>query len=214
VAAHGLEELARSVDVMFIDVRLNGSPGNVDGLQLAREIAAIGDPPLLVFATASRAHALDAIDLGSIGYLRKPFDEARLGACLARVRERRRPTRAPSVRRLVGRSRTGLVFLDPEEVWAFEADARVVAMHAATGSFDIDLSLSSVSLVLGERFMRVHRQWLIQLKHARALERRSGEHFLFVGEAVGGRGLWVPVARDRSAEVRQALLAFSAGLRL
>lgn len=215
VAARGLEELARSIDVMFVDVCLGGAPGNVDGLQLARTIAAIDDPPLLVFATASRAHAFEAIDLGSVGYLRKPFEEARVTACLARIRERRAGTRrVPRVRRVVGRSRTGLVFLDPEEVWAFGSEARVVAMHAATGSFDIDWSLTSVSLALGERFMRVHRKWLVQLKHTHALERRNGEQFLFVGENVGGRGLWVPVSRDRSSQVRQALLASSAGLRL
>lgn len=86
-------------------------------------------------------------------------------------------------------------------------------MHAAAGSFDVDLSLASVSLMLGDGFIRVHRQWLVQIKHIRSLERRNGEQHLFVGEAVGGRGLWVPVARDRSVEVRQALLESSVGLR-
>lgn len=214
-AAQGFEELARSVDVVFIDVRLGSGRSNVDGLKVARAIAAVDDAPLLVFATASSEHALEAIDLGTVGYLHKPFDEVRLSACVARVRERlgaRR--RTPGVRRLVGRSRTGLVFFDPDDVWAFGADARLVTMHAAAGSFDVDLSLASISLVLGSRFLRVHRQWLVQIQHTRALDRRDGEQCLFVGEAVGGRGLWVPVARDRSAEVRQALLESSMGLHL
>jgi DNA-binding LytR/AlgR family response regulator len=212
--ARGFRELAQSIDVCFLDVRLGGDRQNEDGLTVARALAATPDPPVLVFATASPHHALAAIELGSAGYLRKPFDEARVVACLARVRERLGARlHRPTVRRVVGRSRNGLVFLDPSEVWAFGAETRLVTMLAAAGTFDVDLSLASLELALGSRMLRVHRQWLVQLAHTRALEREDGEWFVFVGEEIGGRGVRVPVARDRAAVVREALLATSVGLR-
>ncbi len=213
-AARGYQELARSIDVCFIDVHLGGGRRNEDGLAVARALATTETPPLLVFATASPDHAFEAIELGTVGYLRKPFDEARVVAILARVRDRlvgRR--RSTGVRRLVGRSRAGLVFLEPRDVWAFCAETRLVTMHAAAGSFDVDLSLTNLEQALGPDMMRVHRQWLVHVGHTRALERHDGELFLFVGEELGGRGIRVPVARDRAAQVREALLATAIGLR-
>lgn len=213
VLARGVDELARAVDVCFIDVHLGGGRHSEDGLVVARALAATPTPPLLVFATASADHAITAIELGSVGYLRKPFDEAKVVAAMARVRDRlvgRR--RSGGARRLVGRSRTGLVFLDVREVWAFGAETRLVTLHAAAGAFDVDLSLANLELALGDRVMRVHRQWLVQIEHVRALEREDGEATLFVGDAAG-RGLRVPVARDRAAAVREALLATAVGLR-
>lgn len=213
VEARGFDELASSIDVCFIDVHLGGGRTNEDGLAVARALAATAMPPLLVFATASSDHAIAAIELGSVGYLRKPFDEAKVVASLARVRERlvgRR--RTAGARRLVGRSRTGLVFLDAREVWGFGADTRLVNMHTAAGVFDVDLSLSNLQNALGDRFMRVHRQWLVQIDHIRAMERDAGELTLFVGTALG-QGLRVPVARDRAAAVREGLLTMAVGLR-
>jgi DNA-binding LytR/AlgR family response regulator len=213
-AERGFEELARSIDVCFIDVHLGGGRRNTDGLAVARALAATETPPLLVFATASPDHAIEAIELGTVGYLRKPFDEARVVATMARVRERLVGRRRPSgVRRLVGRSRAGLVFLDPGEVWAYGAETRLVTMHAPSGAFDVDLSLTNLEQALGPELLRVHRQWLVQVRHVRALERLDGELFLFVGEAHGGRGLRIPVARDRAAAVREVLLSASIGLR-
>lgn len=214
VEERGFDELAVSIDVCFIDVSLGGGRGNEDGLVVARRLSVTRQPPLLVFATASANHAFEAIELGTAGYLRKPFDDARVVECVDRVRSRLAGHRRPSgPRRLVGRSRAGLVFLDPREVWAFSADTRLVTMHAAAGTFDIDLSLTNLEHALGARMMRVHRQWLVQLDHTRALERHDGEVFVFVGDELGGRGLRVPVARDRAAQVREALLATTLGLR-
>jgi two-component system, LytTR family, response regulator LytT len=213
VEARGIDELASSIDVCFIDVHLGGGRANADGLAVARALAATATPPLLVFATASSDHAITAIELGSVGYLRKPFDQSKVVACLARVRERMVGRRRPAgARRLVGRSRTGLVFLDASEVWAFGAETRLVNMHSAVGVFDVDLSLTNLAQALGDRVMRVHRQWLVQIDHVRALERDAGELTLFVGAALS-QGLRVPVARDRAAAIREALLTKAVGLR-
>ena len=63
--------------------------------------------------------------------------------------------------------------------------------------------------------MRVHRNWLVNLDLAKALEREDGETTLFVGPSLGdeSQGLHIPVSRDRAAEVRAALLANATGLR-
>jgi len=107
------------------------------------------------------------------------------------------------------------VFLEPHEIWAFEAADRLTFVHSLPGVFDIDLSLAAVEASFGRAFVRAHRNWLVSAAHIKELERDGHETKLFVGAAVAdaGKGVWVPVARERSAAVREMLLANATGLR-
>jgi DNA-binding LytR/AlgR family response regulator len=172
---------------------------------------------MLVLATAHDKYALEAFDLGVIDYLLKPFDEERIARCLSRLQERcslgkRRTNRPP---RVVARRNRSLIFLEPREIWAFEATDRLTFVHTTQGKFDLDLALTAIESSFGRTFMRVHRSWLVNVAHIKELDREGYETKLFVGArvATGGLGVHVPVARERSAFVRAMLLTNAVGLR-
>jgi DNA-binding LytR/AlgR family response regulator len=132
-----------------------------------------------------------------------------------------KPSLRPELRhdtRIVGRSSGNrLVFVVPAEVWAFEAQARLVFVHGTQGRFDVDMSLTELESPLGSPFLRVHRNWLVGLAKVRELRWKEGFMHLFVGEGVPGtsadtRGVEVPVAGDRVREVRRHLLAGTIGV--
>ncbi len=201
------------VDVAFLDIRLATSGDEDAGLQLVRSLAGQPGAPLCVLTTALRQHAVEAYDLGVVDYLLKPFGEERVAQCLARLRARRAPpSPPPSPPRLVARSRKGLVFLGLDEVWALEASGRLTFVHAAHGRFDVDLSLSAIEACLAGRLLRVHRSWLVNVAHIRALEREEGDTEVRVGADLAS-ALHVPVARDRIHAVREQLLAGATGIR-
>ncbi len=230
-----------SVDVVFVDVQLMPD-GEGAGLELVRELSRAPDAPLFVLATAFKEHALEAFELGVADYLLKPFTEERVQACLDRLHARRPRTDAepPSgPLRIVARRGRGLVFLDPSEVWAFEAADRLTSVHTAHGTFDVDLSLSAIETSLGRSFARVHRNWLVNAAHIKRLDRDGNETTIFVGLGLGEHreshsrdlaphtassdhpssernphaGLTVPVARERAQGVREMLLANAMGVR-
>ncbi len=205
-----------SIDVVFVDIALDGAGGE-SGLTLVREAAALARAPMFVLATAYERHALEAFELGVVDYLLKPFSEERVVQCLRRLHERRVPLGKGPVGppRIVARRKRALVFLEPHEIWAFEAADRLTFVHALPGVFDIDLSLAAVEASFGRAFVRAHRNWLVSAAHIKELERDGHETKLFVGSAVAdaGKGVWVPVARERSAAVREMLLANATGLR-
>ncbi|MGH7326765.1 MAG: LytTR family DNA-binding domain-containing protein, partial [Polyangiaceae bacterium] len=135
---------------------------------------------------------------------------------LRRLEERRRgAARVSSPPRIVARRKRSLVFLEPAEIWAFEAADRLTCVHTVHGTFDLDLSLAAVESSFGRTFLRVHRNWLVNAQHIKELERDGHETHLFVGAGVGedARGVRAPVARERAAAVREMLLANVTGIR-
>jgi len=202
------------IDVLFVDVQLVGTGDARTGLDLVRSMVGSPGAPMFVLATAFRQHALEAFDLGVVDYVLKPFSEERVVQCLRRLHERRRQ-RPPEAFRVVARRKKTLVFLDPDEIWAFEAAARLTFVHSAHGKYDIDLSLAAIEASFGRTLVRVHRNWIVNLKWVRELERDGGETTMFVGSAIGpdSQGVQVPVSRDRAQPLREMLLANAKGLR-
>jgi len=204
------------IDVMFVDLHLVAD-GEEAGLELVRAQARLPNAPMFVLATASQEHALEAFDLGVVDYLRKPFTQDRVTQCLARLSERRPPptSRIAPPPRIVARRKKSLVFLRPEEVWAFEAADRLASVHATFGKFEIDLSLSAIEASVGKTFLRVHRNWLVNIEHVREIARDEGESNLVVGPGVGypHSMLKVPMARERAQAVRELLLENTTGVR-
>lgn len=208
-ARGALQHSAEStVDVAFVDVRLEGDRDGRSGLDLIRSIATSPGAPMFVVATAFEEHAIEAFDLGVVDYLLKPFSRQRVRRCLQRLVERRPMTSPALKKRMVARKRTSLVFLDPAEIWAFEAADRLTFVHSSQGKFDVDLSLATIEGSFGRSFLRVHRNWLINLAHVRELDRVDGQTTLFVGFGIGDErgGVRVPVARERAPSLRRMLV--------
>lgn len=208
-------------DVAFIDVHLTSADAPDEaGLALIRKHAASapGARPFFVLATAYSQHVLEAYHLGVVDYLLKPFSDARVRECIERLERR---FEAPSQRnpsqhdrsqqgpaqRIVARSKSGLVFFDIADVSAFEAEQRLVYVHANGQRFDLDLTLSMLERAFGDAFLRVQRNWLVNRCHISGMDRDDGETTLIV------RDLRVPVSRDRAAEVRKALLIDALGIK-
>lgn len=204
------------LDVVFVDIQLGGESGDPSGLELVRDLAQSPHAPMFVLATAFDQHALEAYELGVVDYLLKPFSEERVERCLKRLLAQR-PARSPHAMpaRIVARRRRSLVFVEPDEIWAFEASDRLTFVHTVHGRFDLDLSLAAIEASFGRAFVRVHRSWLVNRRFVKELDRDGSETWLFVGAELGedARGVRVPVARERAQSVRELLLEDTAGLR-
>src|SRR3546814_15666207 len=119
----------------------------MDGLEAARHLVRLDQPPAVVFCTAYDAHALAAFEAGALDYLLKPIRGERLGEALARARrfsaadaDTRRGTpgaRSPLSVRL-GRS---LRLIPLAEVNSFVAEDKYVVVPHGKGADLIEDSL-------------------------------------------------------------------------
>jgi DNA-binding LytR/AlgR family response regulator len=206
-ARQALTRADLAIDVAFVDIRLVDRAGDRSGLDFARSVTRLASPLAVVLATASAEHALDGFELGAVDYLRKPFTLDRVNTCVARLLDRRRPRSSGTDQtRLVARKDSTLFFLELTGLLAFEAADRFTYLHHVEGRFSVDLSLAALGAALGDRVLRVHRNWLVAPAEVRRLSRVDGELVLEVAH------LRVPVSRDRARQVRQQLLENTVGL--
>ena len=203
-----------AVDVVFVDVKLSGD-GDEAGLRLVRDLVREPSAPLFVLATAFAKHAVEAFDLELVDYLLKPFTAERVAQCLRRVLARRKLSQVSNRSRILARRGKTLVFLEPEEVLAFEAADRLTRVHSFHRRFDVDLTLTTIEGSFGRPFIRVHRNWLVNARLIRELERDGREMHIFVASDLGPerRGIVVPVSRELAPALRDQLLLGTTGLR-
>lgn len=170
-------------DLLFLDIRIPPDSGFAVLERLGPAV-----PAAVVFVTAYDEYAVRAFEAEALDYLLKPFSDARLRAAVARVRRRLRehavaqqrdrlltllqdphafgPDRAPAggLERLVVKSGSQLLFLDPHEVDWVEAEGVYVRLHAGGKVHLLRESLTHVEQRLDpRRFLRIHRSTILNV---------------------------------------------------
>ncbi len=93
IVDNGLDAAAQTLalrpQVCFLDIRMPGQSGLEAAQAIVEDWPADQPLPLLVFVTAYDQYALQAFEAQAADYLLKPVTEARLAACVRRLRGRR-----------------------------------------------------------------------------------------------------------------------------
>ena len=178
------------VDVILLDIAMP----RMDGLEAARHLAALENPPAVVFCTAFDEHALAAFEAHAVDYLVKPVARERLRIALERARkftadQVRRigdEVKAQSRSHICARIRGSLRLVPVGEVAYFLAEDKYVVVHHDAGEVLIEESLKTLEEEFRDRFVRIHRNCLVAVDRITALERTSdgGTHALVRGAAL------------------------------
>jgi two-component system response regulator AlgR len=162
-------------------------PG-VDGIEAARHIASLPEPPAVIFTTAFDEYALAAFEAQAVAYLLKPIRAEKLASALAQAARLTRPqlqqvavaARFATRRTHVSvRDRHGLRLIPIEEVRYFQADQKYTTVKHVGGEDLIDDSLKSLEDELGSSFVRIHRNTLVNAQFLERIDREAdGQHFV------------------------------------
>ncbi len=183
--ADGAEEAmvaitAHDPDIVLLDIQMPGR----DGLSLARDIAVLEDPPAIIFCTAYDQYALDAFGTNAVGYLLKPVKSEQLLQVLEkatklnkiqRVAAQKNPVPKKESQRtqISAKTRRGVELIPVEDVRYFLADHKYVTVYHRNGEHLLDETLKELEEEFAGRFVRVHRNSLVSIRHIEALERTA-----------------------------------------
>ncbi len=183
--------LEHTPDLVFLDVHMR----EMDGLQLIEQLPP-ERRPCIVLVTAYDYYALDAFDLEVVDYLLKPYSDERFAMALRRAKERIRqkhialhtdrllallqgttaspsagPLRAesrPPHGRLVVKSGSHFLFVDPNHVDWIEAEGVYLRLHMDKKSYLLRESLNSFEERLDpHQFIRIHRSSIVNVDRIR-----------------------------------------------
>jgi two-component system LytT family response regulator len=194
--ANGIQALqaidAERPDLLFLDVQMP----TMNGLEV---LAAIPEDqmPLIIFATAYDAYAIQAFDVNAVDYLLKPIEEQRFETALDRARAKYReqqkgqtdttlqqllktlniePAKAQEpgqsrLKQLLVKDQNCFVYVDVVDIDTLEAAGNYVAIHQGNKLHLIRETLTHIAERLDpEQFIRVSRSQILNIKQVKAFE--------------------------------------------
>ena len=208
-ASHGLEALERvpasGAQVLLADINMPG----MGGLELARHLAGLEQPPAVVFVTAHDRHAVEAFELNAIDYLLKPVRAARLAAALKKAlaaspgREQLANAARGAREYLSVVERNRIILLPVKDIVFLRAEQKYVTVRTAAREHLVEEPLVALEREFSGRLIRIHRNCLVARAAIRGFERNPGDEeaqWLVVLEGVPDK---LPVSRRQWPAVRE-----------
>jgi two-component system, LytTR family, response regulator len=161
-------------DVMLLDI----SMPELSGLELLNDLQEHGRPlPSVVLVTAFAQHAVAAFEKHAVDYVLKPFSTERVNQALEFACRRTASERAaqllelmphlgappqPTLSKIAIKSNGRIVFIDPHDVIAVQAEGNYVLLQQEKGSYLLRESISTIAEKLKPYgFVRIHRSVLV-----------------------------------------------------
>ncbi|GAB5536256.1 MAG: LytTR family DNA-binding domain-containing protein [Rubricoccaceae bacterium] len=187
--------LARgAVDVLFLDLNLNGQ----DGFDLLTDAAA--SPFHTVVVSAHTDRAMEAFEVGVLDFVGKPFNAARIRKTMGRLRGARADHPAAS---LAVRSAGRIELVPVADVAYVQAAGSYSELVLRDGTVrPLSKTLDQLLSVLPTPFERVHRSYLIRLDEVTQIKVRKGSRYA----AVLASGEEIPIGRTRVDAIRARLV--------
>ncbi len=203
-AALRLVEATRP-DAVLLDIAMPG----MDGIDVARALARVERPPVVIFVTAFDTFAVAAFEIEAVDYVMKPVSAERLARAVERARERlatrdaeREPrSGSPYVEEFWVSESRGLVRLSAADVDRVSAERDYMRLHVGSRSWLINHTIGRLESELDPaRFVRLHRSAIVRRDFVTGLRRDEGGRW------------WARLADGGEQKVGRLYLANAKGL--
>ena len=155
----------KAYDILLLDVEMK----HMNGIELAKQIRKDNNRAEIIFVTSHFEFVGEGYEVDALHYLIKPISTDKLTQVLIKAAEKL-SVKPPSV----------VISCDGETVKLYESDIlyvesflHYIVIHTKDKEYKIKESISSFEEKLSDDFYRVHRSYLVSLKHITRISRTS-----------------------------------------
>ncbi|PRB17320.1 LytTR family DNA-binding domain-containing protein [Microbacterium sp. MYb62] len=201
-ASSGAEALRllseRAVRIAFLDIHMPG----LSGMELARALSTLAEPPAVVFVTADEARAVEAFELRAADYLLKPVRAERLRQAVDRVVELGETAAAGDDEMLPVTVGSVVRFVRRSDVRWVQAQGDYSRLHTGDGTGHlVRIPISELEARWADAgFLRIHRSSLVRMSAVTEARLSGAEPAVSIGAVA------LPVSRRLVPAVRETLL--------
>ena len=199
-------------DLVFLDVEMPG----MNGFEMIRKLPAVNFE--IIFTTSHEQYAIRAIRFSALDYLVKPIDATALQDAISRMRDKmqeKQPNEQKplellgipaekKLNNLAVPTMEGLLFIGLQDIIRCESDDKYTKIFLA------DKKMVLASRTLGDfedllsphGFFRIHKSYLINLKHLKKYLRGEG------GQVIMSDGSTLDVSRRKKEELMELVSQF------
>jgi DNA-binding LytR/AlgR family response regulator len=173
-APEATEALDRhDVDVLFLDIRLPG----MSGLHFLRTLV---NPPLVVLTTAYAEYALESYEFNVIDYLLKPISFERFARAVNKILDLADHTAAAAAGshgdHIFIKSNSKFFRVNFSDILYIQGMKDYLKIVTSDFTLVTHQTMNEMEVTLPARqFLRVHRSWLVAIRHIRAIYGNSIE---------------------------------------
>ena len=162
-------------DVVFLDIAMP----TMDGIDVARLLGKLPNPPKVVFVTAFESFAVAAFEVQAVDYLMKPIRPERLQCAVERVRKASfvpaDPRPSKYLEEFWASDHAGLRRIQARDVDRIVAERDYMRLYVGKRSWLINHSLTKLEQELDpECFVRLHRGAIVRRSFIVGLQNEDG----------------------------------------
>ena len=201
VCKNGIEAIdeirALKPDLVLLDVQMPG----LNGFEV---VSNLPEPrPIIIFITAHDQFAIRAFEVNAIDYLLKPFSDERFEHAIQKSIDLIALNKSQHMEQLIQSSNGGfsrntasldrneterlviksdgsIHIIQKTEISFIEAFDYYVKIHVGSRYFLIRETMKKMEEYLDERFMRVHKSFIVNRAHIKSLTKQSGSDYELV----------------------------------
>ncbi|MGP3779801.1 LytR/AlgR family response regulator transcription factor [Halanaerobium saccharolyticum] len=171
------------VDLLFLDIKIPG----ISGIEIARILKEKENSPYIVFTTAYDEYAVEAFQLAAVDYLLKPISDHRFKESLEKIKEKmdqniafnqqlenlfasiNSQNKDSSLNKIAVMEKDYYLMLDFKDIYYFSTRDKKVWAHCHKKSYMTGFQLKELENMLPEQFFRIHKSYIVNLKHIKAV---------------------------------------------
>lgn len=168
-------------DVILLDIQMP----KLNGFEM---LELIENPPAVIFCTAFDEFAIRAFEQNALDYLLKPFSKSRLLDALAKVTEQEASNKYPQdkvikleepLERIVVKSTKSIDILPVKDIQYMMSQDDYVEINVKGKKYLKQQRLKYYESALNNNiFVRVHRQYIVNIEHINKLDKYGKESYL------------------------------------